>query len=441
MPASYPKIAIIGAGPAGTMLARLLQEQGITCTVFEGESSPNYRSQGGTLDLHTSTGLLAVKKAGLWEPFLEKARFDSDLLQLADKNLNMVFRKKGASAPKPEEKHQKNTMSDQKPEIDRADLRQLLTESLTEGTIRWGAHLKSVEEDGTLVFTDRTESGFDLIVGAEGAWSKVRGLLSDVKPEFSGVVTHGLKIPDAANTVPELYAIVNHGNLFTHATGRKLTMQELGDGSLHVGASLRVEDAAWPKNCGYDATNAEEVNKALFEGDGPFADFHPLLKAGVAKASPTCLAKPLWQLPLGFRWAHKRGATLVGDAAHLMTPFAGEGVNVALEDAMKLSEAIVAAVRAHPDGGAAQLDALDQAVVAYEKELWPRAHKVMQLTYDLTRLWMFTPDTPRSVLPTMMARHMKYHLSPLLYPFASAGVHSYFKLMTLVKGEEVMVDV
>ena len=78
------KIAIIGAGPGGCMLARLLHCANINVTIFEAEASVDFRSQGGTLDLRTKTGLAAMKEAGLYEEFLKHARFGGESLVLCD---------------------------------------------------------------------------------------------------------------------------------------------------------------------------------------------------------------------------------------------------------------------------------------------------------------------------------------------------------------------
>ncbi len=123
-----------------------------------------------------------------------------------------------------------------------------------------------------------------------------------------------------------------------------------------------------------------------------------------------------------------------------MTPYAGEGVDVAFEDSMRLAKGIVAALQKHPSKGTAQLDPLDQAVAAYENDMWPRTEKVTRLTDELTRLWMFTPDTPRSVIPDMMSKHLRYHTPALVYPFASLAMRSYFHLMKLVKGPDATVE-
>ena len=164
------KIGIVGAGPAGCTLGRLLlNEPGIDVTIFEGEKDRSVRAQGGTLDLHTGTGQQALKEAGLYEEFLKCARFDGEALAVVDKTKAAVLKLAGSS----------KTTSWGRPEIDRTELRRILIESLPEGIIRWGKRLRSVDaEDLTLQFDDGTEKGFDLLVGADGAWSKVRPLLS-----------------------------------------------------------------------------------------------------------------------------------------------------------------------------------------------------------------------------------------------------------------------
>lgn len=76
------KIAIVGAGPAGCVLARLLQQskEGVSVTIFEGEGDIDFRSQGGTLDLHEKTGQAALKAAGLYDEWLKYARFDGEAM-------------------------------------------------------------------------------------------------------------------------------------------------------------------------------------------------------------------------------------------------------------------------------------------------------------------------------------------------------------------------
>lgn len=78
----FPKIAIIGGGPAGLTLANILQKNSIPFSLFEHDASPNERNQGGTLDLHPKAGQAAFREAGLWDVFIQHARPESDVLKV-----------------------------------------------------------------------------------------------------------------------------------------------------------------------------------------------------------------------------------------------------------------------------------------------------------------------------------------------------------------------
>ena len=84
-------VAIVGGGPGGLTLARILQRNGINPSVFEREALVNERSQGGTLDLHQKSGLKALKDAGLMEEFMAHARFEGDTMRIQDKTGKVHF--------------------------------------------------------------------------------------------------------------------------------------------------------------------------------------------------------------------------------------------------------------------------------------------------------------------------------------------------------------
>jgi 2-polyprenyl-6-methoxyphenol hydroxylase-like FAD-dependent oxidoreductase len=172
-------IAIIGGGPSGLVLARLLEVNGITdYVVFERDesSTPGPNQQGGTLDLHEFSGQLALKKAGLFDKFSkELARWDAACLCLLDSAGDTIAKFSDVGA---------------RPEIDRVQLRRLLLDSIPPEKIRWGHGVRSVEKgssdentvgNGCVInFTNGTSaSGFRLVVGADGVWSKVRSLVSE----------------------------------------------------------------------------------------------------------------------------------------------------------------------------------------------------------------------------------------------------------------------
>ncbi|KAH7149811.1 hypothetical protein B0J13DRAFT_548908 [Dactylonectria estremocensis] len=405
------KVAIIGAGPAGCMLARLLHLGGTDVTVFEGDASPDFRSQGGTLDLHTATGLAAVKEAGLFDEFLKHARYDGQYMAIVDKHLEYLLVRNA------DNKLASNV--EERPEIDRSKLREILSHSLPEGMIKWGHHLKGV--DGRkLVFEHTTVDGFDLIVGADGAWSKIRKAIDpELVPEFSRVAIIELEIPDAENTAPNVHKLVNRGSVFASSEGVRMSVQQMGDGSLNIYASFVNDDADWmkPEKCGYNANDLQETVATLL--GGIFADWDPRLREALERAKGRCNPRSLYMLPVGAKWTHKPGFTLIGDAAHLMTPFAGEGVNQALEDAMLLAKAI-------NEAGSTSDTELDEAIAKFETTMLTRVGKVQELTYGLLQDSMFTPGAPKSVMARSMSRHVRHRLPWALQPLGTATVYGYY---------------
>lgn len=169
-------IAIVGGGPCGLTLARLLECAGIDYVVFERDPSavPQPGFQGGTLDIHGSTGQEALRRAGLHAEFEKLARRDATSM--------VVQSYKG-------DRFMKFGEERDAPEIDRLQLRQIFLDSIPSHRIRWGKALRAIERDTdrkpagakdiVLHFADgSTETGFRLVVGADGAWSKVRQLVS-----------------------------------------------------------------------------------------------------------------------------------------------------------------------------------------------------------------------------------------------------------------------
>ena len=383
--AAPPKVAIIGAGPAGMTLAHLLIKASIPATIFEGEASPHIRGQGGTLDLHDDTGLKALKKIGLWEDFQKYARYDGEAIVIADKNLKKYIYMGGTT----------KESSRGRPEIDREKLRKILYEALPDGVIRWGSRLRSVGEDRSLTFDHGVETGFDLIVGADGAWSKVRPLLSEAQPLYSGLGGFHAVVPDAEKRHPELYQLVNKGSLFCYSDGKSLNAQQMGDGSIIVGSwTRRPED--WQKTCGYDVHNPQQIKESLLD---VFHDWDPRLRSFVNIADDeTLVPRSLYMLPVGHRWDHRPGFTLIGDSAHLMTPFAGEGVNLAMTDALELAEALEAS-RKFQDS-----DSVDKAVKGFEEHMLSRAGIMAEVTKGNMEDMLFTSGANPETVPRFVRR-------------------------------------
>ncbi|CZR68910.1 related to tetracycline resistance protein from transposon Tn4351/Tn4400 [Phialocephala subalpina] len=399
------KIAIIGAGPAGCMLARLLLQplspSEITLTVFESEPTPDYRSQGGTLDLHPSTGLKAMKKSGLHDEFMKYARYESATMRVVDKNLKTYFRV-------PESKGVGN------PEIDRAQLRQLLMESLPKEIINWGFKLKRVEEkDHSLHFENgevRNVNGeeFDLIVGADGAWSRVRAVIDDTKPLYSGVTRYWTTIPKAETEAPEVVSLINRGNLFSYGDGSAIIGQQMFDGSVDVSIGFTQEELKE-----VEITTTEEILKRL-EG------WDERLLGIIKKAESKVIGKSLYVLPVGYTWKHRAGITIIGDAAHLITPFGGEGVNIAFEDSVRVSDAIIKAVKGEGK------DDLDKNVRAFEVDMWKRAKGAAIMSTKMGEAMFMTPGAPRTSIERWLLAKVKHEAPAVVYPLAVAIIYTGF---------------
>jgi 2-polyprenyl-6-methoxyphenol hydroxylase-like FAD-dependent oxidoreductase len=363
-------IAIIGGGPAGLTLARLLQCASIPCTIFEAESSAVLRDQGGTIDLHPRGGQAALVEAGLIDEFkrLSRPEGDADILVRSNGEIVLDELKELGDRVKPGEM--------MKPEIDRNKLRDMLLDSLDNGTIHWGKKVLSIVESAEagkwdIVFTDTTIRGFDLVIGADGAWSKVRGLLSDVKPHYSTISAVELWATEVEEKHPWLSQYVGQGSLFMGDEGRGIICQRNGNNSIRTYACVRQPES-WSKECGIDWSNPEEARKSFV--DGYFADCGEDLQKCILESSDNMVVRPLYMLPVDMKWKNRKGITLIGDAAHLMTPFAGVGVNVAMTDSLELSKAIVSS-RGHAEELAA-------SVAAYETGMFKRANMYAKKTQE-----------------------------------------------------------
>lgn len=378
------RIAVIGAGPAGLTFARVLHRHDQPVTIFERDSAPDARPQGGTLDLHEGLGQLALSKAGLLAEFQTLSRPEGQAMRILDTD-GTVLRD---WRPRPDERAN--------PEIDRGQLRDLLLGPLD---VRWGRRVTEVvpgTRDGVLVrFEDGRQETFDLVVGADGAWSRVRPAVSSVTPRYTGVTLVETSLDDVDTRHPDLARLIGDGSVAVYGVNRGLVAQRNSGGHVKVYAQFRAPldwhttpDRTGDRNrraggdAGPDPADAEAVRSrllALFDGwADPVLD---LLRGGAA-----FVRRPLYTLPVSHTWAHVRGVTLLGDAAHLMPPL-GVGANLAMLEGAELAESVAAAPG---------LDDLDRAVRAFEERMWARAGRFATFaTAGLERL--VSPDPAEAI--------------------------------------------
>jgi len=372
-----PTIAIIGAGPGGLTLARLLQKNRIACTIYEAEHSRSVRNQGGTLDLHPKAGQRALQEAGLLDEFKRFSRPEGEAMKIVKYDGAVLW----------DENVMGNVREDSgdRPEIDREDLRNILLDSLLPGTIKWGKKLNRVEPDPKakdkhiLFFDDVTvEMGVDLVVGADGAWSKVRPLLTDEKPYYSGISAIELWSLDVEKKNPWLSEYVGKGNCFMFDEGRALLSQRNGNGSVRAYASVRKPET-WVEDCGIDWTDHAAARQAIVTNH--FNDCGEDIKKIILESDDELIPRKLYMLPVGIKWDSKPGVTLIGDSAHLMTPFAGVGVNVAMADALELARALISQKDSIVAKAFSDSHNIATAIKEYEASMFPRAKENAEKTY------------------------------------------------------------
>ncbi|KIZ16412.1 FAD-dependent oxidoreductase [Streptomyces natalensis] len=375
------RIAIIGAGPGGLTCARILQQHGITATVYDLDASRTARDQGGTLDMHPDSGQKALREAGLLEDFLALARPEGQQMRLVSRDGRVLF---DAVPPRAD-------TEDGNPEIDRGQLRDLLLDSLKPDTVRWSHKLTHAEPltDGVhrLHFADGTTTEHDLVIGADGAWSQVRRLLSGAIPVYTGVtfVETGLDNADARH--PTLAALTGDGTMMALDNNQGFVAQRNSHQHIRIYIGMRT-DEYWHQKAGLDLTDTAAVCEALLK---EFTGWHPDLLGFITDTDTGYINRPLYALPVPHTWQHTAGLTLLGDAAHLMSPFSGMGANLAMLDGADLARALI------------DNTAIDDAIRAYE-DLLPRSIEAAEGAAEGINS-AFAPDSATQILAHMTQNH------------------------------------
>ena len=328
-------VAIVGAGPGGAALARLLQMRGIDTKVFERDASATARPQGGSLDLRPDSGQRAIDAAGLADAFARSSRSEAKAFRMIDSQ--------GRDLPGMGEE----THEDAGPEIDRGELRQLLLDSLAPGTVAWDHAVDDVhpEADGRwrLEFKDKAPVIADLVVGADGVGSKIRRRLTSIQPRYTGITMIAANIRKELWRGSEIDRVLGEGSVMFAGGEKTIFVQRCNHDLILLYYSMAVGQG-WPKSAGFEINDTPAVMAAV--GDA-YRDWSPDLMAMLAQVQEGFQPWPTSAMPPDTRWDTRPGLTMLGDASHVMPPFTGKGVNLALLDALELADAVTGA----PAGG------------------------------------------------------------------------------------------
>lgn len=364
-------ITIVGAGLGGLTLARVLHVHGIEAAVYEAEASAEARTQGGMLDIHDYNGQRALEAAGLSEAFRGIIREGGQAMRVLDPRGAVLL-------------DEPDDGGSLRPEVHRGDLRRILLDALPEGTVRWGHKLRAVRSLGDgrheLAFADGSSVTTSLVVGADGAWSKVRPRLTDVKPAYVGTTYVETYLFDADARHPATAAIIGGGAMIALAPGKGVVAHREAGGVLHTYVALS-RPKAWFAGIDFTDPKAAKARVAA-ELEG----WAPELVALIADGETDPVCRMLHSLPAGHRWEHVPGVTLLGDAAHLAPPD-GEGANLAMLDGAELGEAL-----------AAHRDDLDAGVAEYEARMFVRSAKAAVEAAKTHALCYADPNAPQGLI-------------------------------------------
>ena len=314
-------IAIVGGGPGGLMLGLLLQRQGFSFTIYERGYQNMHSDRGGSLDIHDDSGQLPLKEAGIFETFRKHARYEGEDTRIVSKDGEILYDEDAEG-------------EGNRPEIDRGKLCDIIMEQIRPENIKYGFKFEKLTQrdngEVELVFENGTTVMTDLVIGADGAFSQIRSYLTNAKPEYTGISM--IEMNSDENEHPDLLKFNKNGKLIGLGGDQAILGQRNGDERIMAYISFKTK---YEKLDEYRNLSLDVLKERLLV---EYSDWDSELKNYIAYSYDDIKFRRIYKLPIGLTWETQPNITIIGDAAHLMSPFAGEGVNMALYDAYLLAK-------------------------------------------------------------------------------------------------------
>jgi 2-polyprenyl-6-methoxyphenol hydroxylase-like FAD-dependent oxidoreductase len=228
-----------------------------------------------------------------------------------------------------------------------------------------------------------------------------------------------MEIPDPPKTCPHVNKMTRKGAYFGSSDRKLLNGQRMGNNSIKIRSWYRCPESE-PEEMLERLGKKGTLDNILQR----YAAWAPEALEFLKQADLNTLKHwTIYELPVGSTWKYRTGLTLIGDAASLMSPFGGEGVNKAMRDSLELAAMTVKSQ---------DLDeelTLDKAVLLYENEMFPRAKKC-QTSMMLNKELAFGEDAPvglmTGMLKSMASESPSVLIRALGTPPVLAAVFPYF---------------
>ncbi len=335
------QIIIIGAGIGGLTLANLLRQSNpaICVRIFERDSAAHARTQGGTLGLKEQGGLDVLRCLGMDEEIRAVSTSVTQFTILTHQGKHLLTLHGHPHSLR----------------VPRAALRDLLLRDIYQMITFDALCTGYAERQGKLVvrFADGHEETADVVVACDGVKSAIRHQLIGDQPHYLGLSAINGSIATA-----ERHPLLAAGPLLVIGEGASLILDQQRDS---IGWSLTLRTQPKELESLPPSILKERVKDSTWQWYSPICELVSSTHIeDIASIGGFYDKKPL---------RHARAGTLVllGDAAHPMSPFRGEGANMAMRDAFSFVDILQTA----------QEGQLEQALAHYEHEMLTRTRKAV----------------------------------------------------------------